>query len=82
MEYHSMLEQNVCRLHTVSSYRDWQDIIASILLASSYHLRFFFFSQNKTSESPALCLTIFLLTENFQEKMLDEEFKRLQFVLV
>jgi hypothetical protein len=41
-----------------------------------------FFSQNKTSESPALCLTIFLLTENFQEKMLDEEFKRLQFVLV
>ncbi|KAH8508974.1 hypothetical protein H0E87_010925 [Populus deltoides] len=36
---------------------------------------------NKTSESPALCLTIFLLTENFQEKMLDEEFKRLQFVL-
>ena len=22
MEYHSMLEQNVCRLHTVSSYRD------------------------------------------------------------
>jgi len=82
MEYHSMLEQNVCRLHTVSSYRDWQDIIASILLASSYHLRFFFFPQNKTSESPALCLTIFFLTENFQEKMLDEEFKRLQFVLV